>query len=115
MQLRSHAPIAVRRPFGADLLDAFDEPRLLDRLALRLVIVGRPREPHQPTSLGDRDTTGPAMTDVVALVGWRTCREAPFRNSFSSTSLPTTLERADACLVLLKDARCCQVVVELAG
>src|SRR5436190_757008 len=26
MQLRSHAPIAVRGPLGADLLDAFDKP-----------------------------------------------------------------------------------------
>src|SRR5437868_15026889 len=46
-----------------------DEPCLLDRLAAGLVIVGRPREPHQPASFGDRQTTGPAMTDVVSLLG----------------------------------------------
>ena len=31
-----HASIAVARPFGADLLDALDELRLLKRLASRL-------------------------------------------------------------------------------
>src|SRR4029077_5315796 len=89
MQLRRHSPIAVAGPLGADLLDTFDEPRLLDRLACRLVIVGRPREPHQPASFGDRETTGPVMTDVVSPLGRAASREAPFKNSFSSTSLPT--------------------------
>ena len=59
-----------------------------------LVVVGRSREPHQPASFGDRETTGPAMTDVVSLLGGRTSREAPFRNSFSSTSLPTSRSSA---------------------
>src|SRR6478752_10195951 len=79
-QLGSHAPIAVRRPFGTDLFDAFDELCLLYGHACRLVVVGRSREAHQPASFGNRETTGPAMTDVLPLVGWRTCREAPFRN-----------------------------------
>jgi hypothetical protein len=34
------------------------------------------------------------MTDVVALLGWAAAREAPFRNSFSSVSLPTSRSRA---------------------
>src|SRR6267142_6723337 len=89
MQFGSHAPIAVAGPFGADLLDAFDEPGLLDRLACRLVVIGRPGEPHQSASVGDRETTGPAMTDVASLFGRCASREAPFKNSFSSASLPT--------------------------
>src|SRR5438270_13707708 len=76
-------------PLGADRLDALDEPCLLDRLAAGLVIVGRPREPHQPASFGDRETTGPAMTDVASLLGRGASREAPFKNSFSNASLPT--------------------------
>src|SRR5215831_14836074 len=32
--------------------------------------------------------------DVLALFGWRTCRETPFKNSFSSASLPTRPSRA---------------------
>src|SRR5215813_6266753 len=32
--------------------------------------------------------------DVLALCGWRTCRETPFKNSFSSASLPTRRSRA---------------------
>src|SRR5262249_12984814 len=32
--------------------------------------------------------------DVLALFGWRTCREPPFKNSFSSASLPTRRSRA---------------------
>src|SRR5262249_16660274 len=32
--------------------------------------------------------------DVLALFGWRTCRETPFKNSFSNASLPTRRSRA---------------------
>src|SRR5262245_2250929 len=32
--------------------------------------------------------------DVLALFGWRTCRETPFKTSFSSASLPTRRSRA---------------------
>src|SRR5437016_3336337 len=32
--------------------------------------------------------------DVLALFGWRTCRETPFKNSFSSASLPTRCSTA---------------------
>src|SRR5262249_46688663 len=32
--------------------------------------------------------------DVLALFGWGTCRETPFKNSFSSASLPTRRSRA---------------------
>lgn len=52
-QLGSHAPIAIRRPFGADLLDALDEPRLRDRLACWLV-VDRARTISRHPSLGSR-------------------------------------------------------------
>src|SRR5215213_1524241 len=89
VQLSCYPPIAVAGPLGADLLDAFEKPRLRDWLACRLVIVGRSREPHQPASFGHRESTGPATTDVVSLLGRAASREAPFRNSFSSTSLPT--------------------------
>src|SRR6185436_19640538 len=85
---------AVAGPLGADRLDALDEPCLLDRLAAGLVIVGRSREPHQPASFGNRETTGPAMTDVVSLLGRTASREAPFRNSFSRASLPTSRSNA---------------------
>src|SRR5215471_1830314 len=93
-QLDSDAPVAVGRPLGTDLLDAFDEPRLLNQLALGLVIVRRSRETHQPASFLDAEAGGPATTDVVALLGWAAAREAPFRNSFSSVSLPTSRSRA---------------------
>src|SRR5438093_12793550 len=83
-QLGRHAAIAVGRPFGADLLEAFDEPRLRDRLASRFVVVGGSREAHQPASLGDREATGPATTDVVAVVGGRSCRDAPVRNLYTN-------------------------------
>src|SRR5947208_4889704 len=39
MQLGSHTPIAVSWPLGADSLDLFDEPCLVDALALPLVVV----------------------------------------------------------------------------
>src|SRR6266702_2648273 len=71
-----------------------DEPSLLDRLPLGLIVVGRPCEFHQPASFGNRETTGPAMTDILALLGRRACRDAPFKNSFSSASLPTSRSSA---------------------
>ena len=69
MQLGRHPPIAVAGPLGADLLDTFHEPRLLDRLACRLVIVGRPREPHQPASFCDREATA-LQCDQATFLAW---------------------------------------------
>src|SRR6266536_1878349 len=34
------------------------------------------------------------MTDILALLGRRACRDAPFKNSFSSASLPTSRSSA---------------------
>src|SRR5262249_31225691 len=82
MQLDSDTPVAVGWPLRTDLLDAFDEPRLRERLALGLVIVRRSGEAHQPASFLDGEGGGPVMTDVVALLGRAAAREAPFRNSF---------------------------------
>src|SRR5262245_30607548 len=92
-QLNSDTPVAVGRPLSADLLDAFDERRL-EQLPLRLVIECRACEAHQTASFLDGEAGGPAMTDVVALLAWAAAREASFRNSFSSVSLPTSRSRA---------------------
>src|SRR5436309_11296841 len=53
MQLGSHTPVAVRRPLGAYRLDLLDKPSFADRLELRLIVVCRARESHQPTSFCD--------------------------------------------------------------
>src|SRR6266516_7140185 len=59
---------------------------------------------------------GPATTDVLALLSWRTCREAPFKNSFSSASLPTRRSSAaDARLIVGQHIRGSGVAVEPAG
>src|SRR5262249_27000275 len=94
LQLDRDTPVAVGRPLGTDLLDAFDDLRLLNQLALGLVIVRRSRETHQLASFLDAEAGGSATTDVVALLGWAAAREVLFRNSFSSVSLPTSRFRA---------------------
>ena len=38
MQLGSYAPVAVSRPLGAHRLNLLDQPSLVDRLDLRLVV-----------------------------------------------------------------------------
>src|SRR6266498_4170429 len=93
-QLRRYAPVPISRKLGADFGDARDEPNLLNRLSLVLIVVGRPCEPHQPASFANREAAGPAMTHVLALLGRRACREAPFKKSFSSASLPTSRSSA---------------------
>ncbi len=70
VQFGGDATIAVGWPLGADLCDALDQARLIDCLWLRLLVERRSGGPHQSASFGDRETTGPAMTDVTALFGW---------------------------------------------
>src|SRR6266705_2089960 len=93
-QLCRYAPVPVSLKLGANFGNLPDEPSLLDRLPLGVIVVGRPCEFHQPASFGNREAAGPAMTDVLALLGRRACREAPFKNSFSSASLPTSRSSA---------------------
>src|SRR6266480_6375585 len=94
MQLCRYAPVPVSRKLGANFGNLPGEPSLLDRLPLGVIVVGRPCEFHQPASFGNREATGPAMTDLLALLGKRACRDAPFKNSFSSASLPTSRSSA---------------------
>jgi len=58
------------------------------------LVIGRARDPHQPTSRGDGHSRGPVITDVVALLGRAVLRTAPFRNSNSRVRRPTRRSRA---------------------
>src|SRR5262249_6554438 len=94
MQFKGHPAVAIGRPFGTDRLDLLDKPSLVDRLRRRHVVIGRARKSHQSASFCDRETSGPATTDVVAFFGRRSCCNTPFKKSFSSASLPASRSRA---------------------
>ena len=64
----AYAAVPVRLELVADRLHATDDLRLVHRDARR-VVEGRAWETHQAASLGDGQSTGPATTDVRALLG----------------------------------------------
>ena len=85
--------IAVGFELLTDRLDAGDDLGLVGR-GHRRVVIGRAWQAHQSASLGDGETIGPAITDVVALLGRGALFRAPFRNSISSACRPTRRSRA---------------------
>jgi hypothetical protein len=97
-----HALLAKRRPdtappivfeLVADRGNGYDDRGVVG-LATRLVIECRARDPHQPTSFGDGEVTGPVIADVSSLLcRGRACR-APFRNSSSRACFPTSRSSA---------------------
>ena len=62
------AAVPVRLELVADGLDATDDRRVV-RGNDRSVVVGRAWQVHQAASFGDGHSTGPATTDVRALLG----------------------------------------------
>src|SRR5260221_4249069 len=81
-------PITVSLELIADRPDAVDDLGVIEMRGLR-VLEGGLGQAHQPTSLRDGETAGPAMTDVVSLRGRGALFRAPFRNSISRDCLPT--------------------------
>src|SRR5215208_8414702 len=81
-QLGGDATIAVGLELRADRLDEGDDLGIT--IGSRCTVVGRSSDAHQPASLSDRETTGPAITDMGTLLGNRPCCRAPFKNSISS-------------------------------
>src|SRR6185312_2533861 len=63
----------------------------LDIIQMRghYIVEGGSGQTHQPTSLRDGETAGPATTDVVSLLGRGALFRAPFRNSISRACRPT--------------------------
>jgi hypothetical protein len=88
-----HPAVAIGLEAVGDRRHRLDERRVVDADG-RLVVIGRARDPHQPTSFCDGDAEGPMMTDVVALLGRGPCFRAPFRNSISSACRPTSRSSA---------------------
>jgi len=87
------AKIAIGFELLADRLDASGDLGFIGR-DRRDVIIGGARQAHQTASFGDGETTGPAITDVGALLGRGALFRAPFRNSISSARRPTRRSRA---------------------
>ena len=85
--------IAISLKLFADRRDAGDD--LGVGLGRRRIVVGGARQAHQTTSSRDGEPTGPAITDVVALLGRGALLSAPFRNSISSACRPTRRSRAE--------------------
>src|SRR3954471_9635651 len=86
-QLRGDATIAVGLELLADRLDKREALGI--SIGRRRAVVGRSSDTHQPASLSDGETAGPAITDIGALLGERPCCRAPFKNSISSACRPT--------------------------
>src|SRR5215203_5149007 len=82
-QLGGDATIAVGLELLADRLDKGEALGIPIRR--RRAVVGRSSDAHQPASLSDGETAGPAITDIGALLGNRPC----CRNSISSACRPT--------------------------
>src|SRR5215203_6881550 len=99
-QLGGDPTIAVGLELCADRLDAGDDLGIT--IGSRRAVVGRSSDAHQPASLSDGETTGPAITDVGALLGRRPCCRAPFKNSISSVEAATLLADYEAKIVALE-------------
>src|SRR5262249_21748822 len=65
-------------------------------LQRRRVVKGGARQAHQAASFGNGEAMGPAVTDVVALLGRGVLLEAPLKNSISSACRPT-MRSTDPC------------------
>src|SRR5262245_44073589 len=81
-QLSADPAIAVGLKLVADRHHGRDDLGVID-FARRRVIKSGARQAHQSASFGDREATGPVMTDVVALLG---------RGAFSTPPLKLELE-----------------------
>ena len=101
----SRASIPIRLELLTDGPDACDDFVVVYRPARR-VVAGRTCQPHQPASSGDGHSTGPATTDVRALLGGRFL-EPQFIYSISSAWRPPgqTLQGRDLRFVLLQKVR----------
>ncbi len=88
-----HPAVAICLESVGDRRHRLDERRVVDAGG-RLVVIGRARDPHQPTSFCDGDAAGPVTTDVVTLLSLGPCFRAPFRNSISRACLPTSRSSA---------------------
>jgi hypothetical protein len=82
-QLGADPPIAVSLELVADDDDFREELHVADRCGRRIIESGA-RQSHQTASFANGKTSGPLMTDVVALLGRGAFFSAPFRNSISS-------------------------------
>jgi len=83
----------IRMNTGEQPLDPSPQRRVPLRERQHIIESGA-RQSHQTASFADGKTSGPLMTDVVALLGRGTFFDAPFRNSISSACRPTMRSRA---------------------
>src|SRR5262249_6015287 len=87
-QLRANPAIAIGLELIADRDHVRDDLGVIS-LQRRRVVKGGARQAHQAASFGNGEAMGPAMTDVVALLGRGVLLEAPLKNSISSACRPT--------------------------
>ena len=114
-QLGTNPAIAIGLKLIADLHHDRDDCSVASRQGGN-VVVGRARQAHQAASFGDREATGPVMTDVFALLGRGALFRAPFKNSISRALPPHhALQSGDFRFVLLQETCGDDVVLEGAG
>src|SRR6516162_2805987 len=92
-QLGANPAIAIGLELIADRDHVRDDLGVIS-LQRRRVVKGGARQAHQAASFGNGEAMGPAMTDVVALLGRGVLLEAPLKNSISSACRPTMRSRA---------------------
>src|SRR5215831_9260811 len=92
-QLGANPAIAVGLELIADRDHVRDDLGVIS-LQRRRVVKGGARQAHQAASFGNGEAMGPAVTDVVALLGRGVLLEAPLKNSISSACRPTMRSRA---------------------
>src|SRR5271163_1047685 len=88
-KLGADSPIAVSLELVADRLHATDDLGIIERRG-RHIVEGGSGQTHQPASLRDGETIGPAMTDVISLLGRATLVSAPCVSSISIACLPSS-------------------------
>src|SRR5512147_1982357 len=92
-QLGADPPIAVAFELLADRRDPRDDLGVVGLLC-RGIVEGGAWQTHQTASVADGETSGPLITDVLALLCRGAFLDAPFRNSSSSAWRPTRRSRA---------------------
>src|SRR6516162_6123951 len=92
-QLGANPAIAVGLELIADRDHVRDDLGVIS-LQRRRVVKGGARQAHQAASFGNGEAMGPAVMDVVALLGRGVLLEAPLKNSISSACRPTMRSRA---------------------